>query len=108
VAEFGTTAVVSVSLNSQPLADVTIAITRDSTEASVSSTTLTFTAETWQTAVALTVTGVQETEEDETTTTALLTSASSADSYYEGLTGPAVSVVCFDGNLFLFFFFFCF
>src|SRR5213079_2317905 len=59
--EAGGTATFTVVLNSQPTANVTIAVSSsDAAEGSVSPTTLTFTAGNWNVAQTVTVTGVDD------------------------------------------------
>ena len=68
----GSTGMYSVALRSQPTGDVTVAISSDNTEVTVSPASLTFTTTTWDTAQTVTVSAAQDTDEaDESATMTL-------------------------------------
>ena len=68
----GSTGMYSVALRSQPTGDVTVAISSDNTEVTVSPASLTFTTTTWDTAQTVTVSAAQDTDEaDESATLTL-------------------------------------
>jgi hypothetical protein len=88
--EAGGTATFQVSLSSQPLADVVIAVsTGDATEGAVAPATLTFTAATWSVAQAVTVTGVDDLIADGPVGFTIHLASASADAGYAGRTGTA-------------------
>ena len=85
--EAGGTATFSVLLTSQPTADVTISIaSSDTTEGTVSTSSLTFTAANWNVAQQIVVTGVDDAVADGTVGYSVATgAAASADAGYNGL-----------------------
>ena len=95
----------TVQLQSQPTSTVTFTISGlDTSEGSLSTSTLTFTPENWNTAQAVTVTGVNDVLNDGDIAYSLTLKASSADAVYQDLTttlsvtnqhndAPAVSVI---------------
>ncbi|MBK8171024.1 MAG: hypothetical protein IPK60_11865 [Sandaracinaceae bacterium] len=91
--ETGSTDTFTVVLDSQPTANVTIAITTsDDTEATAAPTTLTFTPENWNAPQTVTVTGVNDDTEDGNQDYTILTAAAvSTDSNYSGLNGADVA-----------------
>ena len=92
--EEGGTATFTVKLNSQPSADVSIAISSsDTTEGTVSPSSIIFTSSNWDTAQTVTVTGVDDTAVDgDQGYTIVLGVSSSSDSSYSGLDPADVSV----------------
>ena len=92
--EAGGTATFTVNLNSQPSANVSIAISSsDTTEGTVSPSSIIFTSSNWNSAQTVTVTGVDDTAVDGNQGyTIVLGVASSADSSYSGLDPADVSV----------------
>ena len=98
--EAGGTAQFSVVLDSQPTADVTIALsTSDATEGTLSSNSLTFTTANWNVAQVVTVTGVDDTLDDGDTAYTLITAAaSSADVNYNGLNAADVAATNSDDD----------
>ena len=84
--EAGGTATFTVVLNTQPTADVTIALTSsDTTEGTVSPASLTFTTANWNTAQTVTVTGVDDPQVDGAVTYTIVTAAAaSARPNYNG------------------------
>ncbi len=77
--ESGTTATFDIRLSSKPTADVTIPVTSsDTTEGTVSTSSLTFTPDNWSTAQTVTITGVDDSLFD-------------ADQRYRVTLGPATS-----------------
>ena len=92
--EAGGTATFTVNLKSQPSANVSIAISSsDTTEGTVSPSSILFSSSNWSTAQTVTVTGVDDTAVDGNQGyTIILGVASSADSNYSGLDPADVSV----------------
>ena len=92
--EAGGTATFTVVLNTQPTADVTIALSSsDTTEGTVSPASLTFTNLNWNTAQTVTVTGVDDAVADGNIAYTIVTAAAvSADTDYNGLNPADVSV----------------
>ncbi len=80
--EAGGTSTFTVVLDAQPTANVTVTLTgADSTEHSLSSSSLTFTAANWDTAQTITVTGVDDSLQDGDITTTLTATASNTGGY---------------------------
>jgi hypothetical protein len=100
VTEDGGTATFTVVLGSEPSDDVTIALSSgDTGEAVVSPTSLTFTADDWDTEQTVTVTGVDDDDEDgDQDFTITLAAAESSDALYDGLDPDDVSVTCSDDD----------
>jgi hypothetical protein len=98
--EDGSSANFSVSLETPPTADVTIAITSsDSSEGIASPSTLTFTPANWNQPQTVTVTGVNDGVIDGNVGYALILGpASSSDPQYDGLTAPPVAVTNLDND----------
>ncbi|QQR54797.1 S-layer homology domain-containing protein [Candidatus Peregrinibacteria bacterium] len=100
VAESGTTATYTANLSSQPTADVTFGITSsDTSEGTVSPSSLTFTSGNWNTPQTVTVTGVDDFLSDGTVAFNIINAAaSSADSGYNNLNPADLSVSCTDDD----------
>ena len=98
--EDGTTAAFDVVLDTVPTADVTIALSSsDTTEGTVSSTPLTFTASDWDTPQTVMVTGVNDDIEDGDQAYSIVTAAAtSGDTDYDGLNAADVSVTNLDNE----------
>lgn len=96
--EFGGTAFFRVRLYKKPTADVVIPISSsDTTEGTVSSSTITFTSENWDSHVMIEISGVADNLGDgDQPYSIILGSASSSDSNYNGLNPSDVSVVNID------------
>lgn len=92
--ENGNSASFSVVLDTQPTADVVITVTSlDTTEGTVDKSTLTFTPSNWDQAQVVTVTGVDDAEQDNQQTYMIsLSVASSSDNSYDGLDVDDVTV----------------
>jgi hypothetical protein len=92
--EAGQTATFTMTIASQPSADVSISLTSsDTTEGTVSPSSVTFTSLNWLTPQTITVTGVDDVLVDGTISYTIVTgSGVSADSNYNGLSVPEVSV----------------
>jgi hypothetical protein len=92
--ESGGTATFTVRLNSKPSADVTIPLSSSSTtEGTVGSSSLVFTADNWNAPQTVTVTGVDDSAADgDKTYKIVLGTATSTDTTYNGLDGDDVSV----------------
>ena len=98
--EAGGTATLTVVLNSQPTADVTIALSSsDLTEGTVGPASLTFTAANWNVAQTVTVTGVDDALADGDIAYSIVTaSATSTDGSYSGVNPADVSVTNTDND----------
>ncbi len=97
VSESGTSDTISVSLASQPTADVTIAISsNDTSELSVSTSELTFTIANWDVAQLITVTGVADGLVDGVQSTTISLDPSSSDTSYDSLADSSVTVTTLD------------
>lgn len=98
--EDGTEATFTVVLNSQPTADVTIAVSSsDIGEGTAAPTTLTFTDVNWNAPQTVTVSGVDDAIADGNQPyTVILGAASSADGEYDGLDPADVSVINIDDD----------
>ena len=80
--EAGSTSTFTVVLDAQPTANVTVTLSgADSTEHSLSSSSLTFTTSNWNTAQTVTVTGVDDSLDDGDITTTLTATASNTGGY---------------------------
>jgi len=97
--EDGGTATFDVVLNAAPTANVTINLSvDDSTEGSLSSTSLVFTAANWNTAQTVTVTGLPDTLNDGDIAYLVITAAAtSADTNYNGINPSDVSLTNTEG-----------
>ena len=87
-------------LNTQPTADVTIALSSsDTTEGTVSPASLTFTPATWNIPQTVTVTGVDDLVDDGDIAYTIVTApATSADAAYNGLDAADVAVTNIDND----------
>lgn len=92
--ENGGRAVFEVTLTSKPAADVTIALSSsDTSEGTVSQSSLTFSSDNWDTPQRVTITGVDDRDEDGNVAYSIITAAAaSSDPNYAGLNPPDVSV----------------
>ena len=101
VSETGTMADVDITLSVAPTTDVVILLTHDdSTEATVSATSLTFTPANWNTPQTITITGVDDTIADGTqnsTLTLAIDPANSADEY-DLVSDATVGIVTTDNE----------
>nr|WP_277876478.1 DUF4347 domain-containing protein [Trichocoleus sp. FACHB-40] len=99
--EAGGTASFSVKLNSKPTANVALGLaSSDTTEGTVSTNTLTFTANNWNVAQTVTVKGVDDTLVDGNLAYKILTNpAVSADSKYNNLNPVDVTVTNIDNDV---------
>jgi len=91
--EAGGTATFTIVLASQPTADVTIPLSSsDTTEGTVSPTSVTFTPDNWNVPQTVTLTGVDDVAADGTVSYSIVTgTATSTDPAYAGLDGADVS-----------------
>ncbi len=97
--ESGGTASFTVVLNTQPSADVSIALSSsDPTEGTVSPTPLTFTSADWNTAQTVTVTGVDDAVVDGNVGYTVSFAVSSSDGSYNNFSVPPVSVTNDDND----------
>ena len=98
--EVGGTVTLTVVLDTEPTANVTIGLSSsDATEGTVSPSSLTFTAGNWDTTQTVTVTGVDDDADDGNIDYAVTTAAaSSTDANYNGLNPPDVSVTNQDND----------
>jgi len=92
--EGGATATFTVVLTSEPTADVSLGISSsDTTEGTVSPASFTFTSANWSTAQTVTVTGVNDDEDDgDVGYTVLTAAATSADGTYSSMNASDVGV----------------
>jgi len=99
-AEIGTTATATVKLTSQPTNDVTFAVTSsDTTEGTVSPSTLTFTNANWNANQTVTLTGVDDFLVDGNQSYSIvLAAATSSDGNYSGLNPTDVAVINIDSD----------
>ncbi|TWU03414.1 lamin tail domain-containing protein [Neorhodopirellula pilleata] len=99
VSESGLSDTISLSLSSQPTADVAITITSaDTAEASVSPGQLTFTTENWNSAQTVTLSSSNDGLIDGSQTTVVSFAATSSDPAYATLADVAVEVVTQDAD----------
>ena len=98
--ETGASATFSISLNSQPTADVTIAVhSSNAAEGTVNPALLTFTAANWNAPHNVTVTGVDDTVHDGAQPyTVVIDPAKSSDAKYAGLDAPDVPATNVDND----------
>jgi hypothetical protein len=96
----GQTAAFTVVLTSEPVADVSIALTSsDATEGTVSVAVVTFDASNWNTAQSVTVTGIDDGAWSDSAYLVLTAAAASTDPQYGGLDAADVAVTnVHDGN----------
>ncbi len=99
-AESGTTAAFSVRLTAQPAANVTITLTSgDLTEGTINKSSLTFTTANWNTNQSVTVTGVDDEEDDGDITYLITTSnTSSTDPTFNNIAVTDVTVTNTDND----------
>jgi hypothetical protein len=99
--EAGGTATFTVRLNTQPTANVTIALSSsDATEGTVSPTSVTFTTANWSTPQTVTVTGQNDAVDDgDIAYTIVTAAATTGDPNYSGLNAADVSVTNQDNDV---------
>jgi len=99
--ELGGTDTFTVVLNIQPTADVTIGLSsNDSTEGTVSPSSVTFNSTNWSTPQTLTVTGVDDSIYDGNISYSIITApATSSDPNFNGLNASDVSVMNIDNDI---------
>ena len=99
--EAGGIASFSAVLTSQPTADVTISVASDdTTEGTVSTSSLTFTAANWNVAQVVTVTGVDDAVDDGDVAYSIATGAAvSADTSYNGMAANDLSTTNIDNDI---------
>ena len=96
--EDGDSSTFTVELNSEPTADVSVSLTgTDSSEYSLSTPSLTFTADNWDTPQTITVTGVDDTTLDGDITTTLTATASNTGGY-DGNEEASTAVITTDNE----------
>ena len=101
VAESGTTDTFTVVLNAQPTGNVAFAISSDDTGEATVTSSLTFTTGDWNTAQTVTVTGVNDSEDDGNQTPAVtvaINTGSTNDSIYDAVADQTVSVTVTDDD----------
>ncbi|MDG2352501.1 MAG: hypothetical protein P8L35_06795, partial [Acidimicrobiales bacterium] len=102
VNESGTTDTFTVVLDSKPVGNVVIGVTSgDTDEATVSPSSLTFTTGNWNSAQTVTVTGVDESDDDgdqDTTITLSVTDGSTDDIAYDGVANQTVTAETVDND----------
>ncbi|MGD1932183.1 MAG: beta strand repeat-containing protein [Leptolyngbyaceae cyanobacterium] len=102
VDESGTTDTLTVVLNSQPLTNVELTVASDDTgEATVDTTTLTFTNKNWNQAQTVTITGVDDAGTDGTQTSTITLSVNDAtsDNAFDSLPDKTVTVSTTDNDV---------
>ncbi|MHC1703540.1 MAG: Ig-like domain-containing protein [Tenuifilaceae bacterium] len=99
--EAGGTATFTVRLNTQPTADVTIGLSSSNTsEGTITITSITFTTLNWNTAQTITINGVDDIIDDDNVVYNIITStATSSDSKYNGINAADVSVTNTDNDV---------
>ena len=98
--EAGDTATFTIVLRSEPTENVTIGLTSSNTdEGTVSSGSLLFTPDNWDTAQTVTVTGQNDAIDDDDFTYTIETSATSSDSKYDSIPVSDVTVVNRDDDV---------
>ena len=99
--EAGGTATFSVVLTSQPIADVTIPLaSSDSSEGTISVSSLTFTPANWNIAQVVTITGVDDLQDDgDVQFSVLTTTVVSGDTNYNGINPSDVTATNLDDDL---------
>ncbi len=95
--EAGGTTVLSVVLNTQPTADVTVTVSSSNTnEGTVSPDVLNFAASVWSTPQSVTVSGVDDGSTDGDRTYYIRTQSTSADAEYNNLSGGQATIINID------------
>ncbi|MCU0623888.1 MAG: right-handed parallel beta-helix repeat-containing protein, partial [Gemmatimonadaceae bacterium] len=98
--EAGATATLRVRLDSRPTSTVTVTLAAsDATEASLSATTLTFSAADWNVEQVVTVVGVDDARADGTVAYGVSATAASADAAYDGLAAAPAALVNLDDDV---------
>lgn len=103
VSEVGSTAQFAVRLTAQPTSNVVLTLTSsDTTEATVSASTLTFTPSTWDVSQTVTVTGVDDIVVDGavTSTVTVRINAAASDNAFDAVANKTVSVSTADDDFF--------
>lgn len=98
ITEGGATDTYTIVLNSQPTADVTIAITPDS-QSTTSTTTLTFTAANWDVAQTVTVSAVDDLVTEGTHSSTISHTATSSDANYNNVAIASVNATIADNDV---------
>ena len=99
ITEAGGTATFTVTLQSEPTGMVTVTLTSsDPTEGTVSPEVLTFDASNWQVPQTVTVTGVDDNEDDGDVTYTIELAVSSDDPFYDRIDVPPVTVTNLDDD----------
>jgi len=98
LSESGDTGILDVHLNYKPESDVTLIVNTDSSEASLSPATLVFTPENWNTVQSITITGVDDSQEDGNRQFDITFSAESDDSGYHGIDVDKVKAINIDND----------
>ena len=94
----GSSGTYAVRLGQQPTADVTVAITSDNTDVTVSPTSLTFTSANWNSRQTVTMNAAEDT--DHNYDTAILThTVTSTDPNYIGISVDSVDVIVIDNDV---------
>jgi hypothetical protein len=101
VTEAGSTATFTVVLDTQPLSDVVVAVSSaDTSEATVSTPTLTFTSGSWNVPQSVTVTGVDDTidDGDQDTTVTISVDDDNSDNAFDGIADQTVTATTTTDN----------
>ena len=97
--ETGGAAAFTVTLTSEPTADVVVAVASgDATEGTTDVATLTFTPADWATPQTVTITGVDDLDGDGDVAYSVTTSVTSGDAVFAAITLPSASVVNLDNE----------
>ncbi|QQR55476.1 hypothetical protein IPG41_02895 [Candidatus Peregrinibacteria bacterium] len=101
VSEAGTTATFTVVLTSQPIANVSFSVmSSDTTEGTVSPSSLTFTSENWSTPQTVTVTGANDFVVDGSIAFSIVNGSTTSDDLnYSGINVNDVSLNCSDNDV---------
>ena len=94
----GDTGTYEVKLDTEPGADVTVSLSSDNTDVTLSSGTLTFTTTNWNTAQTVTVTAKEDDDDYADETVAITHTAASSDPDYDGFTPIGSVEVSVDDN----------
>ena len=101
VTEAGSTATFTVVLDTQPLSDVVVAVSSaDTSEATVSTPTLTFTSGSWNIPQSVTVTGVDDSidDGDQDTTVTISVDDDNSDNAFDGIAHQTATAITIDND----------
>ncbi|KAA3664513.1 MAG: hypothetical protein DWQ04_05355 [Chloroflexi bacterium] len=98
VSEGGSTDTFDVVLTSEPTAEVFVTLTPDA-QVTLSEITLTFTVANWDTAQTVTVTAVNDTDQENDHTGTISVAVNSSDSVYDGMSVDDISIAIDDNKI---------